>query len=89
MAYYTLVRHSAYSVAANPQFENAVELREIDRPQAYRVRAAGGVVFDTPQAGQAAEAAANLPASAKRPQSKGYFSSVRIGGAEIYVKPKA
>ena len=88
MAHYTLVRHSAYSVAANPQFEQAVELREIDAPQTYRVRAAGGVVFDTSEAGQAAEAAANSPAAAKgiRPQPQGYFSSLRIAGAEIYVK---
>jgi hypothetical protein len=90
MAYYTLVRHSAYSVAANPQFEQAVELREIDAPQAYRVRAAGGVVFDTSEAGRAAEAAANFPAGAKaiHPQSQGYFSSLRIGGAEIYLQRK-
>jgi hypothetical protein len=88
MAHYTLVRHSAYSVAANPQFEQAVELREIDAPQAYRVRAAGGIVFDTFEAGQAAEAAANSPAATKgvRPQPQGYFSTLRIAGAEIYVK---
>ena len=89
MVYYTLVRHCAYSVAANPQSEDAVELREIDRPQAYRVRAAGGVVFETFEAGQAAEAAANSPTGAKRPQSQGYFSSIRIGGAEIYLNRQA
>jgi hypothetical protein len=87
---YTLVRHSAYSVAGNPRFEQAVELFEITPLQAYRVRAAGGVVLDGHQAAQAAEAAANFPADTKgvHPRAQGYFSNLRIRGAEIYVNRK-
>jgi hypothetical protein len=90
MAHFTLVRHSAYSVAGNPQFEQAVELREIDTQEVYRVRAAGGVVLETYEAAQAAEAAANFPGGIKGtgPRVQGYFSSLRIGGAEIYVRRK-
>jgi hypothetical protein len=88
MTQYTLVRHSGYTAAGNPQFEQAVELCEIDKPQAYRVRAAGGVVFDTYEAAKAAEATANFPSSVEgiHPKIKGYFSNLRIQGAELYVK---
>jgi hypothetical protein len=88
MTHYTLVRHSGYAVAGNPRFEQAVELCEIDHPQAYRVRAAGGVVFDTYEAAKAGEVAANLPSSVEgiRPNVQGYFSNLRIQGAEIYVQ---
>ena len=87
MTSYTLVRHSGYAVAGNPRFEQAVELCEIDHPQAYRVRAAGGVVFDTYEAAKAAEEAANFPSSVEgiHPKVNGYFSNLRIQGAEIYV----
>ena len=88
MTHYTLVRHSGYAIAGNPRFEQAVELCEIDHPQAYRVRAAGGVVFDTYEAAKAAEVAANHPANVGdiRPKVPGYFSNLRIQGAEIYVE---
>jgi hypothetical protein len=79
-------------VAGNPHFEQAVELFEINPSQAYRVRAAGGVVLDGYEAAQAAEAAANFPAMAAKdihPRAKGYFSNLRIQGAEIYVSRKA
>ena len=87
MTYYALVRHSGYTVAGNPKFEQAVELCEIDNPQAYRVRAAGGVVFDNYEAAKAAEEAANFPSSVEgiHPKVNGYFSNLRIQGAEIYV----
>jgi hypothetical protein len=88
MTHYTLVRHSGYAVAGNPRFEQAVELCEIDHAQAYRVRAAGGVVFDTYEAAKAAEAAVNFPSSVEgvHPKIQGYFSNLRIQGAEIYLK---
>jgi hypothetical protein len=87
MARYTLVRHSAYAVAGNPRFEQAVEPCEIDAQQAYRVRAAGGAMFDTYEEAQAAAATANFPRGAQGiPQAQGQFSNFRLGGAEIYVK---
>jgi hypothetical protein len=90
MSRFTLVRHSGYSVAGNPHFEQAVELFEINPSQAYRVRAVGGVVLDRYEAAQAAETAANFPAATKgiHPRAQGYFSNLRIRGAEIYVNRK-
>jgi hypothetical protein len=84
---YTLVRHSAYAVGGNPDFESAVELLELNTHQAYRVRAAGGLVFDTLAAAAHGAATANFPTGATRtaPNASGYFSSLRIGGAELYL----
>ncbi len=83
---YTLTRHSAYAVAANPRFEDAVELRAITMRDRSLVRAVGGRVFDSLAAAQAAERAENAPTGADgRPSARGQFSSLRIGGAEIYI----
>jgi hypothetical protein len=74
MMQFTLVRHSAYATAADPAFEDALEVCEIDRSQAYRVRAAGGALFATHEEAQAAIAGA-----------RGHFSSLRMNGAEVFV----
>jgi len=82
---FTLVRHSAYAEGGNPDFEEAVEARELTHEQAYKVRAAGGILFPTREA---AETAGQSASHATRDQ-RGSFSSLRIGSAEIYVpKPK-
>ena len=79
---FTLVRHSAYAEGGNPDFEEAVEPRELTREQAYKVRAAGGVLFPT-------RAAAEQAATQSGRDKHGSFSSLRIGSAEIYIpKPK-
>lgn len=86
---YTLTRHSAYAVAANPRFEDAVELRAITTRERNLVRAVGGRVFDSLDAAQAAARAENAPAQpGGPPAAPGQFSSLRIGGAEIYI-PRA
>ncbi len=90
MSRFALVRHSSYAVGGNADFEDAVEVFELSTHDDYRVRAAGGTVFATREAAEAAAAAANYPdgrtgAVANAP---GYFSSLRLGGAEIYV-PRA
>jgi len=84
---FTLVRHSAYAVGGNRDFEDAVDVCELSGDQAYRVRAAGGVVFATLETAQAAANNANYPNGATRspPSAPGYFSSLRIGAAEIYI----
>jgi NADH:ubiquinone oxidoreductase subunit len=85
--YFTLVRHSGYAVGANPAFEDAVEVRELTTHQLYMVRAAGGVVFTTREAARQGEDAANYLNGSKssRVQPSGYFSSLRVAGAEIFV----
>jgi hypothetical protein len=90
MSHYTLLRHSAYAVEANPDFEDAVEVRELNAQQVYYVRAAGGLLFPTLAEAEAAARAANFPSGDPnaRAHASGYFSSVRIGAAEVYV-PRA
>lgn len=71
---FTLVRHSAYTQAANPAYEEALEAWPVDRAQAVRVRAAGGRLWPTREA-----------AEADIPNVRGHFSSLRIGGGELFV----
>jgi hypothetical protein len=87
MSLYTLVRHSAYAVGANADFEDAVEPCELTERQDYHVRAAGGLLFASHEAAQAAADACNYPPGTVpgRPNAPGYFSNFRIGGAELYV----
>lgn len=73
--HFTLVRHGLYATAADPRYEEKLEVSEVTSDQAYRVRAAGGVVF-TDRA-----AAERLLAGAPR----GHFANVRINGAEVFV----
>jgi hypothetical protein len=82
MTEFTLVRHGGYAVGGDTAFEGAVEVCEITEKQAYLVRAAGGMVFTTREAAQAAEHAVN---TTKNVAGAGFFSSLRIGGAEIHV----
>jgi NADH:ubiquinone oxidoreductase subunit len=86
-AKFTLVRHSAYTVGGNSDFEGAVEVCELAIYQDYQVRAAGGLVLATREAAEAAATASNYPGGDTRsaPSAPGYFSSLRIAGAEIYV----
>jgi hypothetical protein len=71
---FTLVRHSAYAVAANPDYEEALEVAEVSHTDSYRVKAAGGALFATRAEAEAALAGA-----------RGHFASLRIGGAEVFV----
>lgn len=74
MTQYVLVRHSAYALAANPAFEEALETAEVDTVRAYAVRAVGATLYPSREAAEAAI-----------PGARGYFSHVRIGGAEVFV----
>jgi len=92
VAEFTLVRHSGYAVGADPWFEDAVEVRELTGQQTYLVRSAGGTLYATLAIAEAAAAAANHPGGAPargaaplQPRASGFFSSLRLGGAEIYV----
>ena len=87
MTEFTLVRHRLYVDGANLDYEGAVETIELAEGQASLVRSAGGTVVATRQAAEFAERLANSAegAPAARPCAPGYFSSLHIGGAEIYV----
>ena len=71
---FTLVRHSAYAQAADPAYEEALEPWPVDRGMAARVRAAGGLLYATREAAEAA-----IPAA------RGHFSSLRVGGSALFV----
>ncbi len=83
MTEFTLVRHRRYTEAADPDYEGAVEAVELGVGQASLVRSAGGTVFASQQAAELAEHLTN-----EATNEAGYFSSMRIGGAEIYVDAK-
>ena len=87
MSQYTLVRHSGYAAGGNRDFEDAVQVCELNAHQVYLVRASGGALFATQEAAQRAASSNNYPNGATHapPNVSGYFSSLRIGGAEIYV----
>ncbi len=90
MAAFTLVRHSGYAVGGNSDFEDAVEAREVTPHESYLVRSAGGMLFATLALAEAAAQLANFPTGAGHgvPRAAGYFSSLRMAGAEIYI-PRA
>ena len=87
MTEFALVRDRRYTDGANPDYEGAVEAVELGLGQASLVRSAGGTVFATRQAAELAAHLANQAAGPGpgRVGAPGYFSSLRIGGAEIYV----
>ncbi len=87
MTQYTLLRHSAYALGGDPDFEDAVEAGELTDSEVYMVRAAGGLLLATREAANIAADAANYPDGSRTagPHVRGYFSTLRIRGAEIYV----
>jgi len=85
---FTLVQHSGFGFAGNPQFQHAVEeaclssTREVER-----VRRAGGVILgDYFEASQRAELE-NYPPWVKGfiPHAAGTFAKVKIGGLRVYL----
>ena len=75
MNQYVLVRHSAYTTAADPAYEDKVEPAAVDRIKAYAVRAAGGTLY-----------ASRAEAEAACVGARGYFASLRVGGAELFIR---
>ena len=71
---FTLVRHSAFAQAANPDYEEALEVAELTHEASDRVKAAGGRLFASRAEAEAAIAGA-----------RGHFCHLRIGGAEVFV----
>ena len=83
MPTFTLVRHSGYTIAGNPNLEDAVEVAELTSTQIYTVKQAGGRLYTSRDEAHAAETAHNQPG--QRPGSRGHFSSLKIAGTEIHV----
>ena len=83
MATFTLVRHSGYTIAGNPDLEEAVEVAELTNTQTYTVKQAGGRIFTSRTEAHNAETAHNQPGA--RAGTRGHFSSLKISGAEIHI----
>ena len=78
MEQYTLVRHSGYTVAADPAREDHVEVAELTHTQTYTVKRAGGRLYPTRAEAHTAETTHNQ-------HPTGHFSSLKIAGAEIHI----
>lgn len=87
---YTVVQHSAWVTKRDPQFEHALESAAITEKQANKVRALGGLVFDSyGKAEDYAEAEQYPPGYAGLiPVARGTFTRhklAEIEGRPIYV----
>lgn len=85
---YTLVRHTGYSVGGNPQFENAVEERNVDTSkQRAAIARAGGVLYPNYPEAHDKAFEYNYPKEVEGliPQAKGKFVKRAGFDEEIFV----
>jgi len=85
---WTLVRHSAWTVARKPAFSKAVELQCIyTQKEAEKAVRCGGVIFTDYKAAHNREYAENYPPEVKGliPNARGNFSRSAISGSQIYI----
>jgi hypothetical protein len=85
MVKYTLVRHSAWSIAQKPEFERAVELRELTAKQVGAVAKVGGLIFNSYDEADDRETAENYPPDVVGliPRAAGTFRVV--AGLDVYL----
>jgi hypothetical protein len=84
---WTVVQHSGYGYKGNPQFQQAVETRQLHTiGELRRVEQSGGVVFDSYLLAEEFAERANYPADYKGiiPDARGTFSSQTIDQLRIY-----
>lgn len=87
MAYYTLVQHTGWTVAGDPQFKHAVELRVIENSKTRdAVQWAGGLIFSNYNSARARENAENYPThnNGMIPNVRGRFGP-KVNGESIYI----
>jgi hypothetical protein len=85
---WTLVRHSAWTVARKPAFEEAVEIKALHtQKEAEKVTRNGGVVFSDYKVANDREYSENYPPTVKGLIAcvRGKFSRSTVDGAQIYV----
>lgn len=85
---YTLVQHSGYGYAGKPEFQAAVELKEIKGKEIDKVKRAGGAVFDDYREGSEAETRENYPPGVVGliPNVRGRFhKTVSIDRLKVYL----
>jgi hypothetical protein len=85
---WTVVQHSGYGYKGNPQFEHAVEVRQLHNLGELRlVERVGGMVLDSYMDAEAFAERANYRPSNKGiiPNAMGTFSKLQIDGLKIYI----
>jgi hypothetical protein len=85
---YTLVQHSAWGVAQDPQFKNAVEEAAVTSAAVEaKILEAGGLVFPSYEAAAKAEYDENYPPGVEGiiPRVQGQFSGPLVDGRRVYV----
>ena len=85
---YTLVQHSGYGYAGNPQFRQGLETRELRRKgDQERVRKLGGVLFANYAEAEEAAHALMYPDDGfyLTPRFKGTFATAVVDGLKIAI----
>lgn len=87
---WTLVQHSAWAYAGNPQFENAVEEVHVQGPAAEaKILRAGGIVYTDYMVASERAYEENYPPDVWGlcPGAKGTFARTKIDGQRVYIPP--
>src|SRR5262245_22723640 len=88
---YTLLQHSVFGYAQNPQFEQAVEMRLLNRKdQLAKIEKLGGLIFDSYAEADDAVDAVNYPHGVRRPipNARGTFANMKVDGLKLYLPAK-
>jgi hypothetical protein len=93
---WTIVQHSAFGYGGNPEFEHAIEVRELGQEEPFkrelgRVLLAGGIVFDDYMNAIAFEHSEGYPPGTEGiiPAAPGRFAEEKIDGLAVYVPDTA
>ncbi len=83
---YAIVQHSGVTTG-HAEFEQAVEMRQVDARQARKVRSIGGLVVDDWAVADALTETINYPEGYEGmiPRAIGMFSEVTIDGLRVYL----
>jgi hypothetical protein len=85
---WTVVQHSGFGYKDNPQFEHAVEVRQIhNEGELRRVERVGGILLNSYMEAEAFAERANYTPSNKSiiPNARGTFSKLQIDALCIYI----
>ena len=88
---YTIVQHSGFGYANDPQFEQAVEERNISTKRQFNsVKKQGGIMIGTYRAAYDLCEKINYPPKVKGiiPRAQGTFAKAKIDGLAIYIPGK-
>lgn len=88
---WTLVQHSGFGYANNPEFQQAVETRSLSNAREIkRVNDAGGMVFDSYSDASDREFEENYPPEVQGlvPKCRGLFSEKKIDELRVYIPVK-